>query len=250
MSTECILLLDIGNTRVKWALTDGVDSLCKAGSMSHLGETYWPRALPDCQPGAVWVASVAAPELVDVLAQTTTQRWGLSPQVAQTSASSCGVRNAYPQPRQLGVDRWLACIGAHHYQPRIAGSTLIVDAGTALTLDLVAADGKHLGGMIATGVHTMRQAIHGDTQIRARQRNAPASWLADDTDAAVALGTLRAATSLIENTCAKLCPDRVLLTGGEASLLASYLPDEYIEEPELVLKGLARVARDKRSYAL
>lgn len=232
------LLLDIGNTRVKWARADG-ERLRDSGSIAHREDPAWSARLPAERPAAVWVASVADSAAVESLAAHAGDRWALTPRVVHSTARACGVRNAYARPERLGVDRWLACIGGYH---RGAGSVLIADAGTALTLDFVAADGRHRGGLITPGVGTMRAAIAGGTRVRAEPGEFEPAWLADDTDPAVALGTLQSALSLIGNARRALAPERLLLTGGEAELLAPHLDTAWERVPTLVLEGLARLA--------
>lgn len=232
------LLLDIGNTRVKWARADGA-RLRESGSLSHRDAPDWPAALPDERPAAVWVANVADETVPAALARHARTRWRLTPRAVHSTAAACGVRNAYAQPERLGVDRWLACIGAFH---RGAGPVLVADAGTALTLDFVDADGRHRGGLIAPGLTTMRAAIAGGTRLQAEVGEYAPAWLADDTDPAVALGTLQAALSLIGEARRALAPDRLLLTGGEAERIAPHLDAGWERAPDLVLEGLARLA--------
>lgn len=232
------LLLDIGNSRAKWARANGSE-LLETGFLPHRGVTDWPAALPEERPDSVWVSNVADEAVSAVLARHAEIKWGLRPRIVHSTAQACGIRNAYRQPERLGVDRWLACIGAFH---RGNGSVLVVDAGTALTLDSVDAEGRHRGGLIVPGLSTMRAAIAGDTRIRVELGDYERSWLADDTAPAVALGTLQAVLSLIENACRDLSPDRLLLTGGEADRLAPELGTGWEHVPNLVLEGLARLA--------
>lgn len=232
------LLLDIGNSRAKWARADGVE-LLETGSLPHRGVTDWPADLPEERPDAVWVSNVADETVSASLVSHTEIRWGLRPHFVRGAAEACGVKSAYREPERLGVDRWLACIGAFH---RGDGSVLVADAGTALTLDIVDAGGRHRGGLIAPGLSTMRSAIVGDTRIRVELGDYERSWLADDTAPAVALGTLQAVLSLIENARRDLSPDRLLLTGGEADRLAPHLGADWEHAPNLVLEGLARLA--------
>lgn len=232
------LLLDIGNTRVKWARADGA-RLLATGSLIHRDVPDWPNALPDGPPAAVWAANVADEAVAAALTRHAQARWRLTPRFVHSTAAACGVRNAYSRPERLGVDRWLACIGAFH---RGAGSVLVADAGTALTLDLVDAGGRHHGGLIAPGLTTMRRAVAGDTRLNADVGEYAPAWLADDTDPAVALGTLQANLSLIGEARRALVPERLLLTGGEADRLAPHLDSDWERAPDLVLEGLARLA--------
>lgn len=233
------LLLDIGNSRVKWARAEGV-RLLATGSLFHRGTPDWPAALPGEPPTAVWVSNVADETVPAALARHTQAQWKLKPHLVRSAAEACGVRNAYSRPERLGVDRWLACIGAFH---RGTGPVLVADAGTALTLDFVDADGRHRGGLIAPGLSTMRAALAEGTPLRVEPGDYQLSWLADDTDPAVALGTLQTALNLVENARRALAPERLLLTGGEADRLRPHLDAGWEHAPDLVLEGLARLAK-------
>jgi len=233
------LLLDIGNSRAKWALARGL-SLIETGSIDYRGDAVWVEQLPRRDIDSVWTASVAEASGLAPL-HAWAGRVGLPLEQACTSAQACGLTHGYPQPERHGVDRWLACIAGYH---RAVGAVLVADAGTALTLDYVSAAGIHRGGLITPGVGLMRRAIRQDTQVRAAERASKPDWLATDTDTAVGLGTLHAALGVVEGARRYLRPDRCLLTGGEAELIASHLDPVWECAPHLVLEGLAHVAVD------
>lgn len=234
------LLVEIGNSRVKWMLS-GTDGIGGEPFSSRHDDPSWVRQLPDTPVDAVCYASVAAAGTEKPLVD-----WAGANGVAElrrivTAARAAGVTNAYAEPSRLGVDRWLACVAAHWRAP--GQSVLIVDAGTALTVDYVDADGRHGGGLISPGVSTMRDAIRADTQVRAAEREPLAELLGRSTDAAVGQGTLYAALGLIGRARASLNPERVFLTGGEASWLAPHLEGDWEIVPALVLEGLDLLSR-------
>lgn len=238
------LLLDIGNSRVKWAQL-------RAGELSaHGARTHddggWVQHLPADKPDSVWVANVAGTQALSCLQDWAQAHWQLEVNSLVSTADACGVRNAYPRPERLGVDRWMACIAGYHYAAgRGAGSVLIADAGTALTLDFVAADGQHQGGLISPGVATMRRALLGQTQLRLGAPEHALGWLAHDTDPAIALGSLQAALALLENAARELKPARCIITGGEAELLSPHLPALWQQAPQLVLEGIAHIVQSR-----
>ena len=134
-------LFDLGNTRLKCAplAEDGTIGDVHALANDAGG---WAAALDALLPARVdvaWVASVAAPALTSALADALAAR-ARAVSFARTQASACGVRIAYAQPHKLGVDRFLSMIGAH---ARIPGPVLLCGVGTALTIDLLDADGLH-----------------------------------------------------------------------------------------------------------
>lgn len=236
------LLIDIGNTRVKWGLA-------RAGVLADTGAIWrehtpdWTTELPAEAVSALYVASVAHDSAIEALTGFAAHR-GLALQRVVSGPRSGALLNAYAEPERLGVDRWMACIAA---QARAAGSVLVADVGTALTLDWVSADGGHGGGLIAPGVNSMRAALRRTTQMRPTHTPDEHAWLARDTDSAIAAGTLRCAIALLDSAAAELAPERLLLTGGEATLIAPRLAQPWQVAPHLVLEGLALHAeRDAR----
>ena len=163
-----ILLLDIGNSRTKWGfLTAG--ELTATGARSHGGGTeILPPDLPH-QPEAVYAANVAGERAAEALRTGVAARWNCRLILARSAARAGAVRNAYADPQQLGVDRWLALVGA--YASRRAALCL-VDAGTATTVDLLARDGRHLGGFIVPGRDLMVDSLLTATGELARRREA------------------------------------------------------------------------------
>lgn len=235
------LLLDIGNSRLKWASLD--PELQAGDAIAHTGRSF-AEVLDSIEtklaPTEIRAACVAAPETRHAVSSWAQARFGISVLWARSQASAAGVRNGYINPGQLGVDRWLAVIAAFH---RARGAAFVVDAGTALTIDAVTADGRHLGGLIAPGVATQRQGLRNQTQLRASHEDGPMAWLAQDTDQAIALGTIHGPIGLIQRVCAAIYAEHVgmslFLTGGEAVLLASELGAEWQLAPHMVLEGLA-----------
>lgn len=236
-----ILVVDIGNSRAKWALA-GEGGLHDRGACAHREQTDWPQRLPRRRPAAVFVASVAGADALGALERHCGEAWGLAPQRVVSTAAACGVTNAYTNPERLGADRWLACVAAYQ---RARTRVLVVDAGTALTVDAVAANGRHLGGLIAPGVATMRTSLRAGTQLQGLDAPVVTRGLANDSDAAVASGSLQAALALIERARAAVRPRSLFLTGGEAPLLAPHLRGNWQLAPDLVLEGLATIAAER-----
>jgi type III pantothenate kinase len=240
------LLLDVGNTRIKWAWLRNAE-LLPGGAVVHKGRS--PGAALDgmqlnAVPIEVCAASVAGATLQGAVTDWVAARWNVPLRWVKSQSSAAGVRNAYTHPEQLGVDRWLAVVGAYH---RVRGAAFVVDAGTALTIDVVDAVGNHRGGLIAPGVQTQRVALHQGTQLPPVDGSHSLALLAQDTQAAIALGTVHGALGLIERVRDQVMqlggPMPTLITGGEAGLLAPHL-EGCQHVPDLVLEGLVRVIRD------
>jgi type III pantothenate kinase len=232
-------LFDLGNSRLKWTRWkrggfDAVDALAHDGA-AFAGE--WEAHLPGHVDVAV-VASVAAPALTAGLLDALVRR---CPRivVARTQAACNGVRIAYAQPGRLGVDRFLALLAAHARAPQ---PTLVVGVGTALTIDLLDAQGRHRGGRIAPSPTLMRDALHARAPQLPAQGGDYAEF-ADDTDAALASGCEGAALGLIERSRAAAqallgAAPVLLLHGGGADALLPRLAGAQAA-PSLVLEGLA-----------
>lgn len=236
------LLLDLGNTRLKWALQDeqgwrAHDALAWA-DVAALGDRHW-RALP--APLAVLGASVVDDAREQAVATQVRTAFGREVHWLRTPALACGVRNAYREPQRLGVDRFLAMVAA---RAAGVGDCVLVGVGTALTLDALRADGQHLGGWIAPGPRLMQQALLGATaQVRPGGEGVLAD-AADNTADAVHSGCWHAAAALVERFVARMaprlgCSPHVRLDGGDAAALAPLLalPAERVEHG--VLQGLA-----------
>lgn len=244
-----MLLADIGNSCLKWTwLHDGVlqpgeRALYREEGLASVLARHWA---PLRRPQRLLVANVGGAEAAAVLSEWTRQRWDLVPEFLCAQASAFGVRNAYAEPHRLGSDRWAALIATHHSTPRAA---CIVDCGTAITIDALAADGQHLGGLIVPGLATMRRALLDNTsgiELRGEAMEA-VSLLARDTEGAVRGGTLYAAVAVIDRVVADvraaLGKDVArIITGGDAPILLALLGERFVHEPDLVLQGLAVVA--------
>lgn len=237
------LLVDLGNTRFKWAYT---------------GEPWRPRAQsyesepwPDClerawptAPRRMLVANVAGAERESVLAQWARRRWGLALEPVRPVRDFLGVRNLYSDPARLGADRWAALIAA---RAQVAADVCVVSCGTAITVDALSGGGEFLGGVIIPGVNAARACLRAQSALIKETDGAEDSCLARDTGSAVAAGTLFGATGAIERALdeqqARLhAKAQVLVSGGDAERLAPLLRRPVSLAPDLVLRGLAMIA--------
>lgn len=237
------LLIDAGNTRVKWVVVD-------AGHWTAQGSgdyADWSDLEGALAPGmSCAVASVAGAVQERHLAELL-EAAGIAPTWLVSAAECAGVRNAYLTPTQLGVDRWMALIGA---RARTHDPVLVVSAGTALTVDALSADGVFLGGVIAPGVGLMRRSLGEGT---ARIGAAAGQWQAFPrcTADAVESGITAALCGAIEQQYARLVAvssgrPKCLLSGGDAEMLLPRLGVPAEHAPALVLEGINRVARESR----
>ncbi len=235
-----ILLLDIGNSRVKWATASGAH-LSRVRAVAHHGRPARVlRALKAPRVDAVWMAHVVGPLEREARAAIR-RRFGVAPRIARTRKTCAGLRVAYANPARLGVDRWLAMLALWSAGHR---SFAIATAGTALTFDAVDARGRHRGGLIAPGLATAWSAVRGTTRFPLRPR--PSLYtrgLGTDTDACVRQGALFACAGLIERA-ARASGGRRFLAGGDARALRRHLEGRWTLKENLVLEGLLSYARE------
>ena len=245
-----ILELDVGNSRIKWRVLNR-DSQAGdrhpgtlMGGAEDSAVKLFESISPDLQLSAARGCSVGRESLLAKLAEGLKERWGLELDVAEVSTQCGGITNSYKEVGRMGVDRWLAMIAAFNRQKR---ACLIVDAGTALTIDLVADDGRHEGGYILAGLSMAVKALENNTSITLHNRDFnPLAGPGTSTEQAVLGGALNSAVSLILEALGRLrCADSgamAYLCGGDAELLAQVLRSRgesgFTVEPDLVLDGL------------
>lgn len=237
-----ILELDIGNTRVKWRLRAQDGTIGRRGACTLEALLSGAGQVPLAGVGRLHGACVRGAE-----SEAHVESWARAagvPEVrfARAQAVVAGVTVAYAEPAQLGVDRWLCLLAAFDDAP---GAACVVQCGSAITVDLLDADGRHHGGLIAPGLGLMRQSLLAGTD---RVRFPPDALDAldlgpgRDTAGCVRAGITVAAVGLIERAVLHyrgICPGaRVLLTGGDAPRIAPLLGFAGEACPELVLDGL------------
>jgi type III pantothenate kinase len=244
-----ILLVDIGNSQIKWTtiqskvLADSQHfSRPKTGIKAALNKAW--KSLEDIE--AVFVSNVAGDKIAAQLTEWIDKQWKLTPVFVQSEKRRFGVTNAYEQPETLGVDRWLAIVAGRQHARQV---TCIIDCGTAITVDIVTEKGQHQGGLIVPGLSLMKKMLTDNTDALSNvtQEN-EFNLLATNTHSAIQAGTLYMVTATLENLINDLQQNftdevRFLITGGDAEELIPLMPQPLIHEPDLVLKGLAQYAR-------
>ena len=223
------LEIDIGNSRTKYRCGD---------RRGHIAAPELPLEL-GIRPERIRVSAVRGDHAQ--IRELLLDHFGVEPEWARVVTPWQGVTCAYEAPERLGVDRWLAVLAAWQLT-RCA--TLVCDAGTAMTLDYVDADGVHRGGWIAPGIATMRRALRAETRdVRPDDRTTADLEFGRNTDAAVAGGTLAMAVGAVL-TARRLIEresherPRVLIAGGDAEALIQTLGDSAEHHPDLVFDGL------------
>lgn len=228
------LLLDYGNTQLKAALLQD-------RQVNHIGQGKQINLLLDAvatSPGHIWLSSVANRANTQKLLAMLQQRWPVPIQQVRVAAYQQHLPTVYAID-QLGVDRWLAMLACYENKQQ---AYLVVDCGTAITLDLVE-KGQHMGGYILPGLHLMQQSLLSQTAIPWPEDADKANdQLAKNTRAAVQKGSQQAVVALIE----KMCPTnntKLFIGGGDADKISRMLAIPYINMQQMVICGLAQLAR-------
>lgn len=249
------LLIDIGNTRIKLAVYDDsnyeyLGAFAADKLASNESACKFLNKL-DFTPSNIYISSVASPEVELEVRTAIANKWGLLPIFMSTQAECCDLVNGYSKPSQLGVDRWLAMVGARSLTK---APFVVIDAGTAITVDSVD-QGKHQGGFIVPGLKSMRETLtanavnlNEDCQnilMDTAYKDRPAGFMAIDTQAAICGGTLYMASAFVNTLIADLqnaSPNyKIYFSGGDGQLLSSLFSgkSEYVED--LVLLGIINV---------
>lgn len=244
------LLLDIGNSRLKWAVATGGELLRHGALMrdARLFEALTAAwgALP--RPEGIVASNVAGEAFGAQLDAWVRGRWGVEINFVQVQQGWSRLRIAYPQPQFFGVDRWLALIAARHLY---SGALCVADCGTAVTVDAVDGEGAHLGGVIVPGLALMQQALlqrsGGVSNGFAADRGDERSPLGGDTRSGIERGALYAIAGAIEQTLARVksqveSPITTIITGGDAEAILAAANGQYHHEPHLVMHGLRLLA--------
>jgi type III pantothenate kinase len=252
-----LLLIDAGNTRIKWALAAD-DAGPEAAQLSAgwlqsgaVARADWGQLAADWRAAGdaaavrrVLVSNVAGAALRDQLQLSLAHWLGAQLQVEWlvSQAELGGVRNAYRQPAQLGCDRFATAIAAHALFP---GEALIVaTCGTATTIDAIAPDGCFIGGMILPGLGLMATALALNTaQLpQVAPIDAAAMPFADNTEQAIVAGCIAAQNGAVESALRQhrraYAQARCILAGGAGAYLTSHLAVPHERLDNLVLLGL------------
>ncbi len=246
-----ILVIDVGNTRLKWAwLTSTGLSDQQAVMHRDAKPGIWTAALFESgqKPSRVLVSNVAGPAMAKMLTKLTKKVFRVNVEFVTAAAQFDGLTSGYLDPKLLGADRWLSLIAAW---TKTHSALCVVDAGTAVKVDSVDASGQHLGGLIVPGIHMMREILMSKTSdiAKAAEHSTPslAGILANNTMGAVSRGAVfalagmadRASEVIEQSTGVK---PKLFITGGDAGMITGTMRTRGEIVPDLVLQGLAVIA--------
>ncbi len=244
------LLIDIGNSRIKWGLLEndrispGEPFSHKYGVICEILDCAWGTL---SRPTQIIIANVAGEEMAQKVTGWSEKKWGLNSRLVFSEAQAFGVMNGYRDASQLGVDRWVCLVAAHYlfHQP-----VCVIDCGTAVTIDVLDGEGNHLGGMIAPGMSLMKRTLLINTSDIDEVDEKQSDFLGRSTGGSVQSGVVQAIVGMIERTLFKLQkefnrPFLPVLTGGDAELIRKNLRCELKLEPDLSLRGLAIMVQEE-----
>jgi type III pantothenate kinase len=220
INQHMILEIDVGNSRIKWRLLAADDlAVVKAGHVPGFDELQRVTEL-DAAITLARMCSVRGGDVNKRLEDWVRAKHSVALVQASVTQSCGGVTNQYADVSRLGIDRWLAMLAAYR---RAGGACMIIDSGTALTIDVVDAQGLHLGGHIIPGLRLMHSSLESNTAIRLNDNYSTYSEnLGHSTDEAVFNGTVTALLAIIKQHSASLgrAGDvEIYFAGGDAELL-------------------------------
>lgn len=243
-----LLLIDVGNTRIKWARLVG-GRITRSHAAAHGGwsrEQYARRLIGRSAPNRILVCSVAGGTVARRLIAAAKHAGAPAPEFMRSARRGGGVTTSYLEPWRLGVNRFAGVIGAHFYSG--GRPCCVINVGTAITIDLVDAKGRHRGGAIVPGPDLMVQSLLSGTKgIRRRAKGGATgvhSLFARTTRVAIRQGAVYAAAAVIERSIeesARVLGSRplVVVTGGGFVAVRALVREGGVFVAGLVLLGLA-----------
>ena len=241
-----MLLVDLGNTRIKWAvLADSFDHFSHKGNAKNT-DCLSKQALP-LEIDRVVISSVASRNLLENHLDNIFHHWGCVAEVIEVTESFNDLKNRYNDIPALGVDRWVAAVGAHSLYA--GDNIIIIDAGTATTVDIVNKNSEFLGGVIMPGIQLMRRSLIGNTaQIRPQtDKNSP--LIGRNTQECVSSGVRLGLSGGVDRVVGAFkkelscnmgddCSLKILICGGDAQWLMSASSLDFEYTSDLIFNGL------------
>lgn len=242
------LEIDLGNSYLKWRY---MTPLRVSGGRLLLAELDAWLAEQSGAIREIWISSVASDSVNHQLSNRLQRHFGVEPEFARVTEEAVGVVNAYADPARMGVDRWLVMLAAWEM---FHCAFVVVDAGSAINIERVSADGHYLGGSILAGFQMQQRTLLGQTaRVRFDLSAGDPLEGGKDTAGCVASGAelvLRGLAQQLPDILAELAQvsgqSKLVVTGGDAQQLVGYLPEslEYQLVPELVMDGLGLAKRE------
>lgn len=237
------LLIDIGNENVKWKL--GVRNGLFPSLRSEMARNLELQFSELEGVSSVFFVNVADRACANELRDYASERWQAPATQVVSASEQCGVRNSYRNFEELGADRWVTLIGARSIH---TGAAIIVDCGTAVTVDALSADGEFLGGSILPGYSlsqkSLWQSAPGISEFHDLAPNLPARSTVEAVSSGVVFA-IAGGVDLLVRKYSQYVDDspKLLLTGGGCSLVAQHSSYSFEEVPNLALIGLEVISK-------
>jgi len=254
------LLMDCGNTFLKWCisdeegLSDQQQSLHKDASVLEIFKQLIDEQSDKCN--AIIIVSVLG-EVFSAGAKKISEDAGLDFTEIESEAALAGLRNGYKNPAELGTDRLVAMVAGYELINDLQ-ACIVIDSGTATTIDAVDETGEHLGGVIFPGLQLSLESLSSNTKmlpmIHADEKSFETDGLATDTSHAIASGCVLSLAGAIDGICNKMQQQlearsfqpsvevKRILCGGGAKVLIPYLENNYDYHEDLIMHGLRKIA--------
>lgn len=238
-----ILQIDRGNTRLKWRLCDASGEVTRGAILNEEGYFPLADAVANYLIQQIIVVSVLGEASDHAFASWATAQFAVVPRFAKAKFQCAGVTNGYKHPERLGVDRWLAMLAGYS---RAKGACVVVDCGSAITVDLIDRNGLHQGGYISPGIAALHRALAANTHgVKITDKHGSFDLSPGrDTTSAVSSAQLNMFAGLVQRAAQQLSviegaasSPALLVTGGDGFQLSKVL-DEAVFVPDLVFEGL------------
>ncbi len=248
------LLVDIGNTRIKWASqldrrlvsTDAIVHRDQEDLSALIGRC-WQNLEP---PTRIIVSNVAGQRFEQALIDWTRGAWRVVPEFAGCEPGIGGFESEY-RTEALGIDRWMALLAL---RDQFNLPAIVISCGSAVTADLLTDNAVHLGGVIMPGLNMMRNVLYQRTNALPISTIEPITVIGRDTEQAIASGTLLAICGMIDRFILEAeqqgCSNpKLVLTGGDAQIVTEALGRPVLIEPHMVLMGLMLLANQTQNQS-
>ena len=241
------LLFDIGNTRLKWALSNSSNIISTGAiDLTDLNETVLDQQFASFdQPSSIFLSNVATKSICNMVIKWLNDRFQTDVSIVKVTKNACDIKNMYSDPSSLGVDRWVAAIGARHLVAQ--GDLIIIDVGTAVTIDWLSNQNTFEGGVILPGLALMHDSLVEQTAGIKSEYSDLTQIIGKTTKECVSSGIGFGLAGAIERIVDEMNkninrPTTVILTGGGSKSLAAIMKFDSFNEPNLVLLGLLKLA--------
>lgn len=240
------LLVDIGNQNIKWSCGDKYGIFAtEPRTFSTSADRHWSQLQ---NVACLFAVNVGGSEIIDRMKRYAGSELNSPLIEIVASEECCGVKNGYQNAKELGPDRWVALIGARALHSQ---STIVVDCGSAITVDALAADGTFVGGSILPGFRLSQNALCSKTsridEFRELKPTIPATSTVQAVSSGIVLGIVGGVEFLLRKYLDLVgASSKLVITGGDAELILEHSEYRFEHVPNLVLQGLSRIAESEQ----